>query len=91
MTTIYVILENNQVRYIGKTKKSDLNERLNQYLEEAKSNPEKYVWLSKYSRNGKKPEIVPVFTYQENEAEYYEKLFISNYRYFSIVRHFNSN
>lgn len=91
MTTIYVLLENDQVRFIGKTKNSDLEEKLLQHLDEANSNPEKFEWLENLCKEGKKPEIKPVFTYQDEEAEYYEKLFISDYKFFSNLRFTGNN
>lgn len=87
MTTIYVILENEQIRYLGKTKKVDLSEKLTQYLAEANINPEKFEWLSNLAKEGKKPEIRPVFTYEDHESEYYERLFIRDYKFFSNVKH----
>lgn len=86
MTTIYVILENDQIRYIGKTKNTDLEEKLIQHLDEASSNPKKLAWLEDLNKTGKKPEIKPVFTYEDEESEYYEKLFIRDYKFFTSVK-----
>lgn len=86
MTTIYVLLEKDQIRYIGKTKKTDLTEKLTQHLNEASSNPEKFEWLENLNKQGQKPEIRPVFTFQDDEAEYYEKLFIKDYKFFAKVK-----
>ena len=86
MTTIYVLLEKDQIRYIGKTKHTDLTEKLAQHLNEASSNPEKFGWLETLSKEGRKPEIRPVFTFQDEEAEYYEKLFIKDYKFFAKVK-----
>lgn len=86
MTTIYVLLENDQIRYIGKTKKTDLNEKLLQHIDEAHSNPEKCGWLDTLFKEGKTPVIKPVFTYHDHEAEYYDKLFISDYKFFSRIK-----
>jgi len=86
MTTIYVLLENDQVKYIGKTTKDDLQKKLDQHLYEAQANPEKFKWIDNLSKVGKAPEIKPVFTYPDHEAEYYEKLFISDFRFFSKLK-----
>lgn len=86
MTTIYVLLENDQVRYIGKTRNSDLDEKLGQHLDEAATNPEKFGWLNNLNKEGKRPEIRPVFSFQDHEAEYYEKLFIRDYKFFSQLK-----
>jgi hypothetical protein len=86
MTTIYVLLENDQIRYIGKTKKTDLNEKLNQHLDEAFCNPKKCEWIGNLFKEGKKPVIKPVFTYEDHEADYYDKLFISDYKFFSGLK-----
>lgn len=86
MTTIYVLLENDQIRYIGKTRNSDLDEKLGQHLDEAATNPEKFGWLNNLNKEGKKPEIKPVFTYQDQEADYYDKLFIKDYKFFANLK-----
>jgi hypothetical protein len=86
MTTIYVLLENDQIRYIGKTRNSDLDEKLVQHLDEAATNPEKFGWLNNLNKEGKKPEIKPVFSFQDHEAEYYEKLFIRDYKFFAQLK-----
>jgi hypothetical protein len=86
MTTIYVLLENDQIRYIGKTTKKDLQEKLDQHLDEAQANPKKFEWIGNLFKEGKTPEIKPVFKYQDNEADYYEKLFISDYKFFSGLK-----
>lgn len=91
MTTIYAILENEQVRHIGKTQKSDLNEKLDQYIIESTSNPQKFEWLNNMIKRGKKPEIKAIFTFQDHESEYYESLFISDYKYFSSVKFSNQD
>ncbi len=83
MTTIYVLLENDQIRYIGKTTKTDLKEKLDQHIDEAQNNPEKLGWLGPLFKEGKAPVIKSVFTYHDHEAEYYDKLFISEYKFFS--------
>ncbi|NJK97335.1 MAG: hypothetical protein HC905_22675 [Bacteroidales bacterium] len=86
MTTIYVLLENDQIRYIGKTRKTDLKEKLFQHMDEAYSNPEKFEWIGNLFKEGRTPDIKPVFTYQDEEADYYEKLFISDYKFFSGLK-----
>jgi hypothetical protein len=80
MITIYALLENKQIRYIGKTTTMNLTERLKQHLLDAMSDHKKFRWLIDLYKKGKKPEIKPIFTYSEEEAEHYEKLFISNFR-----------
>jgi hypothetical protein len=86
MTTIYVLLENDQIRFIGKTRKTDLKEKLVQHMDEANTNPEKFEWIGNLFKEGKSPEIKSVFTYKDEEAEYYEKLFISDYKFFSGLK-----
>lgn len=86
MVTIYVLLEDRHIRFIGKTKLTDLDERLDQHLKEADSNPEKYGWITNLSKKGKKPEIKAVFTYDEADADYYEHIFINDYRHFLGVK-----
>jgi hypothetical protein len=82
MKTIYVLLDENQICYIGKTETSDLNEKLSQHLHEAQNNPEKFGWIRKMFLQGRKPELVPIFTFSKKDEDYYEKLFISHYRFF---------
>ena len=82
MTTIYVLLDNNQIRYIGKTTKVDLNDKLAQHQLEAKSDPEKFGLISNLFREGKRLEIKPVIRYNDNESEHYEKVFLSDLRFF---------
>ncbi|HEX2935027.1 MAG TPA: GIY-YIG nuclease family protein [Bacteroidales bacterium] len=81
MTTLYVLIDNDQVRYIGKTETQNLSQKLNEHIEEAKSNPDKFGWILEMGREGKKPELIPIFTYSDQNDEYYEKLFISNYKF----------
>lgn len=82
MTTLYVLIDNDQVRYIGKTETQNLSQKLNEHIEEAKLNPDKFGWILEMGREGKKPELIPIFTYSDQNDEYYEKLFISNYKLF---------
>jgi predicted GIY-YIG superfamily endonuclease len=82
MKTIYVLLDENKICYIGKTEASDLNQKLNQHLDEAKHDPEKFEWIRKMFLEGRKPELIPIFTYSKKDEAYYEKLFISHYRFF---------
>jgi hypothetical protein len=86
MTTIYVLLDNNQVRYIGKTTKLDLNDKLKQHQLEAMSDPERFGWISDLFSMGKHPEIKPIVSYNDDEAERYEKIFFSDIRFFLGTR-----
>jgi hypothetical protein len=86
MTTIYVILENDQIRFIGKTRVNDLEEKLSHHLDEATTDPQRFEWLQNLQKEGRKPEIRPVFTYEDHESEYYEKLFMSDYKFFSNIK-----
>jgi hypothetical protein len=80
MKTLYVLIDNDQVRYIGKTETQNLSQKLNEHIQEAKSNPSKFGWILNMFREGKRPELIPIFTYSDQNDEYYEKLFISNYK-----------
>lgn len=82
MTTIYVLLDNNQIRYIGKTTKADLNDKLAQHHSDAITNPEKFGWIANLFNQGKKPEIKPVISYNDEESEHYEKIFLSDFKFF---------
>ncbi len=86
MTTIYALLDENQIRYIGKTTQSDLEEKLKQHMLEAFSFPEKFQWINDLWKKGSAPKIKPIFTYNDNEAEFYDKMFIDNYKFFSGLR-----
>lgn len=86
MTTIYVLLDNNQVRYIGKTTKSDLNDKLKQHQIEAKSDPERFGWITDLFSEGKRPEIKPIISYNDEESERYEKIFFNDIRFFLGTR-----
>jgi hypothetical protein len=90
MTTIYVLLDNDQIRYIGKTTKANLNDKLTQHQSEALLNPEKFGWIINLLSCGKKPEIKPIVSYSEDEAERYEKLFFNDLRFFLGLRLSNS-
>lgn len=86
MTTIYVLLENDQIRFIGKTTKVDLKEKLNQHMTEAYNNPEKFGWINDLWKEGKIPDIKPILSYEDEEAEYFDNLFIKDYKFFLGVR-----
>jgi len=82
MTTIYVLLDDNQIKFIGKTQKTNLNDKLAQHQLEATTNPDKFGWISNLFNQGKSPEIKPIVSYHENEAERYEKVFLSDLKFF---------
>ena len=79
-------MDNSQVRYIGKTSKTDLEEKLNQHIQEAISQPEKFEWITNLLKDGKSPEIKSIFTFPEEKLDYYEKLFIKDYKYFTGLK-----
>lgn len=80
MKTLYVLIDNDQVRYIGRTETQNLSQKLNEHIQEAKLNPSKFGWILNMFREGKRPELIPIFTYSDQNDEYYEKLFIMNYK-----------
>ena len=82
MTTIYVLLDNDQIRYIGKTTKANLNDKLEQHQLDAMADPEKFGWITNLFNQGKKPEIKPIVSYNDHESEHYERLFLSDFKYF---------
>lgn len=82
MVTIYTLLENNQIRFIGKTTKANLQEKLDQHLQEAFSDPDKFGWISRLINAGKKLEIKPVITCNDDEASQYEKQFLNDFKFF---------
>ena len=90
MTTIYVLLDDNQIRFIGKTTKTDLNDKLAQHQLDASNDPEKFGWINNLFGQGKKPEIKPIIKYDDSEAEHYEKVFLSDLRYFLGITLTNS-
>lgn len=81
MTTLYVLLEGTQIRYIGKTKHNNLEEKLKQHINDAISDPDKFRWISNLLKSGKKPGIRAVYTCNDCDAERFEKQFIQDYRY----------
>jgi len=81
MITIYALLENSQIRYIGKTKKADLSEKLSQHLSEANEKPECFGWMNTLIRQGQMPEIKSIFSFPEEEANHYEELFLEEFRH----------
>lgn len=86
MITIYALLENAQIRYIGKTKKADLQEKLDQHIKEAGEKPGQFGWITKMIKQGIKPEIKPVFTFSEEESPYYEELFLQDFRHLVYLK-----
>lgn len=82
MITIYALLENNQIRFIGKTRKLNLEDKLNQHLNDAALYPDKFGWISRMVSKGETVEIKPVLSYEDEEAEQYEKLFLNHFRFF---------
>lgn len=82
MVTIYALLENSQIRFIGKTTKLNLQEKLNQHLNEALTTPDKFEWINLLLAKGQAPEIKPVLTFNDDEATQYEKLFLNHYKFF---------
>jgi hypothetical protein len=86
MVTIYALLEDAQIRFIGKTKKTDLQEKLSQHLDEALAKPEQFKWINNLVRQGQKPEIKSIFTFPEEEASYYEELFLQEFRHLVNVK-----
>jgi hypothetical protein len=85
MITIYALLENSQIRYIGKTKQNNLEEKLNQHLKEAVERPEQFAWIHKLLLQGRKPEIKPIFSFPDELAEQYEELFLKDYRHYKQI------
>jgi hypothetical protein len=81
MVTIYALLDNAQVRYIGKTKKTNLEEKLSEHIREAIEIPEKFGWINTLTRQGLKPEIKSIFTVPEEDVAYYEELFLHEFRH----------
>jgi hypothetical protein len=81
MKTLYVLIDEDQVRYIGKTETLNLSQKLNEHIHEAMENHGKFGWILDMFREGKRPELIPIFTYSDQNDEYYEKLFISNYKF----------
>jgi hypothetical protein len=86
MTTIYVLLDNNQIRFIGKTTKADLNDKLVQHQMDAISDPEKFGWIANMFTEGKKPEIKSIFSYSDEQSEHYERLFLHDFKFFLGIR-----
>lgn len=86
MTTIYVLLDNNQIRYIGKTTKANLQEKLAQHQKEALENPEKFAWMNALHHQGRKPEIKPIISYEDEKSEHVEKVIFSDLKFFLGVK-----
>ena len=82
MVTIYALLENNEIRFIGKTKKINLLEKLDQHLNEAKSDPDKSGWINRLLAKGHFLDIKPILTFSDEEAPQYEKLFLNHFKFF---------
>jgi hypothetical protein len=91
MITIYILLDNSHVRYIGKTSQTDLKEKLNQHIKEAMAFPEKFGWIVNLLKEGKAPEIKSIFTFSEDQSEYYENLFLKDYKFFAGLKNKNFN
>jgi hypothetical protein len=86
MITIYALLEDSQIRYIGKTKQPDLNKKFNQHLREAIEKPEQFGWITNLIKQGQMPEIKSIFTFPEEEAKHYEALFLQEFKHFVQVK-----
>ncbi len=91
MTTIYALLDDDQIRYIGKTTKTNLDEKLKQHMLDAFTYPEKFQWINDLWKKGSSPKIKSIFTYNDNESEFYDKMFIDHYKFFSGLRINNIN
>ncbi len=91
MTTIYALLDDDQIRYIGKTTKTDLDEKLRQHMLDAFSFPEKFKWINNLWIKGSSPKIKSIFTYNDNESEFYDKMFLDHYKFFSGLKINNIN
>jgi hypothetical protein len=81
MVTIYALLDESQIRYIGKTKQTDLLEKYNQHIKEAQEQPEKYDWINNMLKQGQMPKIKSIFTFPEEESKQYEKKFLEDFRH----------
>jgi len=86
MITIYALLENSESRFIGKTKKTDLQEKLNQHITDAKVNPEQFYWIIDLLKQGRMPEIKSIFSFADSEAAKYEELFLKEYKHLIKVK-----
>lgn len=86
MITIYALLENSEIRFIGKTKTTDLQEKLNQHIRDAKENPEQFGWIIDLLKQGRSPEIKSVFSFADSEADKYEELFLKEFKHFVQVK-----
>ena len=82
MVTIYALLENSQIRFIGKTTKLNLQDKLNQHLNEAITDPDKFGWISHLIAKGQTLEIKTVLTYNDEDSDQYEKLFLNLFKFF---------
>jgi hypothetical protein len=86
MITIYALLENAQIRYIGKTKKTDLEEKLNQHIKEAQERPEQFAWINSLLKQGSVPEIKSIFSFPDDQADQYEEIFLKDYRHYKDLK-----
>lgn len=91
MTTIYALLDDDQIRFIGKTTHNDLDKKLKQHMHDAFSYPEKFQWINDLWKKGSTPRIKSIFTYNDNESEFYDRLFIDHYKFFSGLKINNIN
>ena len=86
MTTIYALLDDDQIRYIGKTTNTDLEEKLKQHMQDALANPEKFQWINNLWKKGGTPKIKQIFKYDDSESEFYERMFMDHYKFFSGLK-----
>jgi len=86
MTTVYVLLDDNQIRYIGKTTKVNLEEKLAQHQKEALENPGKFTWMNELHYQGRKAEIKPIISYEDEKSEHFEKVLFSDLKFFLGVK-----
>jgi hypothetical protein len=86
MITIYSLLANSEIRFIGKTKMTDLQEKLDQHIRDAKENPEQFGWINDLLKQGRTPEIKSIFSFADHEADKYEELFLKEFKHFIQVK-----
>lgn len=86
MITIYALLENSEIRYIGKTKITDLQEKLNQHIRDAKENPQQFGWIIELLKHGRTPQIKSIFSFADDQAAQYEELFLKEFKHFVHVK-----
>jgi hypothetical protein len=86
MITIYALLENAQIRYIGKTKQTDLEGKLNQHIKEAQARPEQFAWINNLIKQGGIPEIKSIFSFADDLADHYEEIFLKDFRHYKDLK-----